>query len=147
MRSNREYDYFGNVLEYEYDYFPEYEYSYSKSTRTRVRVQVHDYDYSISGCNDNYYFLFIVLLCLMLYFCFLFDALTFIATQLYKIYAQCTYLCVDGSSCQLSICIWFSATNTFRSTSFSKQRISNPTFRNTQQSTCNKKSNIKKCFI
>ncbi|KAK2182646.1 hypothetical protein NP493_343g02009 [Ridgeia piscesae] len=49
-------------------------------------------------------------------------------------YAQCTYLCVDGSSCQLSICIWFSATNTFRSTSFSKQRISNPTFRNTQQS-------------
>ncbi|KAK2177416.1 hypothetical protein NP493_600g04032 [Ridgeia piscesae] len=50
-------------------------------------------------------------------------------------YAQCTYLCVDGSSCQLSICIWFSATNTFRSTSFSKQRISNPTFRNTQQST------------
>ncbi|KAK2180325.1 hypothetical protein NP493_447g00015 [Ridgeia piscesae] len=50
-------------------------------------------------------------------------------------YAQCTYLCVDGSSCQLSICIWFSATNTFRSTSFSKQIISNPTFRNTQQST------------
>ena len=87
-------------------------------------------------------FLFIVLLCLMLYCCFLFDALTFIATQLYKMYAQCTYLCVDGSSCQLSICIWFSATNTFRSTSFSKQRISNPTFRNTQQSTCNKKSNV-----
>ena len=28
VRSNREYDYFGNVLEYEYDY--------SKSTRTRV---------------------------------------------------------------------------------------------------------------
>ncbi|KAK2171698.1 hypothetical protein NP493_1038g01006 [Ridgeia piscesae] len=50
-------------------------------------------------------------------------------------YAQYTYLFVDGSSCQLSICIWFSATNTFRSTSFSKQRISNPTFRNTQQST------------
>ncbi|KAK2155840.1 hypothetical protein NP493_2037g00000 [Ridgeia piscesae] len=50
-------------------------------------------------------------------------------------YAQCTYLCVDGSSCQLSICIWFSATNTFRSTSCSKQRISNPTFHNTQQST------------
>ncbi|KAK2164788.1 hypothetical protein NP493_1394g00007 [Ridgeia piscesae] len=51
-------------------------------------------------------------------------------------YAQYTYLFVDGSSCQLSICIWFSATNTFRSTSCSKQRISNPTFRNTQQSTC-----------
>ncbi|KAK2167815.1 hypothetical protein NP493_1258g00005 [Ridgeia piscesae] len=50
-------------------------------------------------------------------------------------YAQYTYLFVDGSSCQLSICIWFSATNTFRSTSCSKQRISNPTFRNTQQST------------
>ncbi|KAK2173313.1 hypothetical protein NP493_884g00013 [Ridgeia piscesae] len=49
-------------------------------------------------------------------------------------YAQYTYLFVDGSSCQLSICIWFSATNTFRSTSCSKQRISNPTFRNTQQS-------------
>ncbi|KAK2165669.1 hypothetical protein NP493_1357g00006 [Ridgeia piscesae] len=39
-------------------------------------------------------------------------------------YAQYTYLFVDGSSCQLSICIWFSATNTFRSTSCSKQRIS-----------------------
>ncbi|KAK2157010.1 hypothetical protein NP493_1921g00008 [Ridgeia piscesae] len=50
-------------------------------------------------------------------------------------YAQYTYLFVGGSSCQLSICIWFSATNTFRSTSCSKQRISNPTFRNTQQST------------
>ncbi|KAK2171256.1 hypothetical protein NP493_1086g00029 [Ridgeia piscesae] len=50
-------------------------------------------------------------------------------------YAQYTYLFVDGSSCQLSICIWFSATNTFQSTSCSKQRISNPTFRNTQQST------------
>ncbi|KAK2184524.1 hypothetical protein NP493_263g00005 [Ridgeia piscesae] len=50
-------------------------------------------------------------------------------------YALYTYLFVDGSSCQLSICVWFSATNTFRSTSCSKQRISNPTFRNTQQST------------
>ena len=77
----------------------------------------------------------------------LFDVVLLLLTQLYKMYAQCTYLCVDGSSCQLSICIWFSATNTFRSTSFSKQRISNLTFRNTQQSTCNKKSNIKKCFI
>ena len=34
----------------------------------------------VSISNDNYYFLFIVLLCLMLYCCFLFDALTFIAT-------------------------------------------------------------------
>ena len=49
VRSNREYDYFGNVLEYEYDYFPSYE--YSKSTRTRVRVQGHEYDYSISEFN------------------------------------------------------------------------------------------------
>ncbi|KAK2190275.1 hypothetical protein NP493_79g01020 [Ridgeia piscesae] len=55
-------------------------------------------------------------------------------------YAQYTYLFLDGSSCQLSICIWFSTTNIFRSTSCSKQIISNPTFRNTQQSTCNKKS-------
>ena len=38
-------------------------------------------------------------------------------------YAQYTYLFVDGSSCQLSICIWFSATNTFRSTSCSKQEF------------------------
>ena len=34
----------------------------------------------VSISNDNYYCLFIVLLCLMLYCCFLFDALTFIAT-------------------------------------------------------------------
>ncbi|KAK2172388.1 hypothetical protein NP493_966g00001 [Ridgeia piscesae] len=53
-------------------------------------------------------------------------------------YAQYTYLFLDGSSCQLSICIWFSTTNIFRSTSCSKQIISNPI----QQSTCNKKSSI-----
>ena len=41
MRSNREYDYFGNVLEYEYDYFPSYS---SMSTQ-----KVLEYDYSISG--------------------------------------------------------------------------------------------------
>ena len=58
-------------------------------------------------------------------------------------YAQYTYLFLDGSSCQLSICIWFSTTNTFRSTSCSKQKLLNPTFRNTQQSTCNTKSSIK----
>ncbi|KAK2190668.1 hypothetical protein NP493_72g05014 [Ridgeia piscesae] len=45
-------------------------------------------------------------------------------------YAQYTYLFLDGSSCQLSNSIWFSTTNTFRSTSCSKQIISNPTFRN-----------------
>ena len=38
VRSNREYDYFGNVLEYEYDYFP-------SSTSTQ---KVHEYNYSIS---------------------------------------------------------------------------------------------------
>ena len=104
----------------------------STSTRTqKVLVLEYEYKYTtmitpslvVSISNDNYYFLFIVLLCLMLYCCFLFDALTFIATQLYKMYAQYTYLFVDGSSCQLSICIWFSATNTFRSTSFSKQNF------------------------
>ena len=41
MRSNREYDYFGNVLEYEYDYFPSY-----SSTRTRTqKVLVLEYKY------------------------------------------------------------------------------------------------------
>ncbi|KAK2182201.1 hypothetical protein NP493_364g04100 [Ridgeia piscesae] len=50
-------------------------------------------------------------------------------------YAEYTYLFHDGSSCQLSICIWFSTTNTFRSTNCSKQIISNLTFRYTQQST------------
>ena len=49
VRSNREYDYFGNVLEYEYDYFPSYS-STSTSTQ-KVRVRVHEYDYSISGGN------------------------------------------------------------------------------------------------
>ena len=47
MRSNREYDYFGNVLEYEYDYFPSY---LSMSTSTQ-KVLVHEYAYSISECN------------------------------------------------------------------------------------------------
>ena len=46
------------------------------------------------------FYLFIVLLCLMLYCCFL---LTFIATQLYKMYAQCTYLCVDLVASYLSV--------------------------------------------
>ncbi|KAK2188862.1 hypothetical protein NP493_117g01014 [Ridgeia piscesae] len=52
-----------------------------------------------------------------------------------------TCLLMDLVASYLSV-LWFSATNTFRSTSCSKQGISNPTFRNTQQSTCNKKSNI-----
>ena len=43
VKSNREYDYFGNVLEYEYDYFPSY-----SSTSTQ-KVLVLEYDYSISA--------------------------------------------------------------------------------------------------
>ena len=39
MRSNREYDYFGNVLEYEYDYFP----SYSGTSTQKVLVS---YEYT-----------------------------------------------------------------------------------------------------
>ncbi|KAK2182822.1 hypothetical protein NP493_335g04026 [Ridgeia piscesae] len=49
-------------------------------------------------------------------------------------YAQCTYLCVV-SSCQLSICIWFSETQYIPKHHFLEAEISNPTFRNTQQST------------
>ena len=45
MRSNREYDYFGNVLEYEYDYFPSYS-STITFLRTRVRVLVLEYEYT-----------------------------------------------------------------------------------------------------
>ena len=47
MRSNREYDYFGNVLEYEYDYFASYS-SMSTSTQ-KVLLLEYEYDYSISG--------------------------------------------------------------------------------------------------
>ena len=42
MRSNREYDYFGNVLKYEYDYFPPY-----SSTSTQ-KVLVLEYEYVTS---------------------------------------------------------------------------------------------------
>ena len=45
MRSNREYDYFGNVLEYEYDYFPSYS---STSTRTQ-KVLVLEYEYKYTS--------------------------------------------------------------------------------------------------
>ena len=38
MKSNREYDYFGNVLEYEYDYFP----SYSSTSTQKVLVLEYD---------------------------------------------------------------------------------------------------------
>ena len=42
MRSNREYDYFGNLLEYEYDYFP----SYSSTSMSTQKVLVHEYEYT-----------------------------------------------------------------------------------------------------
>ena len=41
VRSNREYDYFGNVLEYEYDYFP----SYSSTSSSTQKVLVLEYEY------------------------------------------------------------------------------------------------------
>ena len=40
MKSNREYNYFGNVLEYEYDYFPSY-----TSTNTQ-KVLEYEYKYT-----------------------------------------------------------------------------------------------------
>ena len=42
VRSNREYDYFGNVLEYEYDYFA----SYSSTSTSTPKVLVHEYEYT-----------------------------------------------------------------------------------------------------
>ena len=42
MKSNREYDYFGNVLEYEYDYFP----SYSSTSTSTQKVLVLEYKYT-----------------------------------------------------------------------------------------------------
>ena len=42
MRSNREYDYFGNVLEYEYDYFP----PYSSTSTQKVLVLEYEYKYT-----------------------------------------------------------------------------------------------------
>ena len=45
MRSNREYDYFGNVLEYEYDYFP----SYSSMSTSTQKVLVLEYEYKYTS--------------------------------------------------------------------------------------------------
>ena len=42
VRSNREYDYFGNVLEYEYDYFA----SYSSTITQKVLVLEYEYKYT-----------------------------------------------------------------------------------------------------
>ena len=45
MRSNREYDYFGNVLEYEYDYFP----SYSSTSTSTQKVLILEYEYKYTS--------------------------------------------------------------------------------------------------
>ena len=45
MRSNREYDYFGNVLEYEYDYFA----SYSSTSTSTPKVLVLEYEYEYTS--------------------------------------------------------------------------------------------------
>ena len=42
MRSNHEYDYFGNVLEYENDYFP----SYSSTRTEKVLVLEYECEYT-----------------------------------------------------------------------------------------------------
>ena len=42
VRSNREYDYFGNVLEYEYDYFA----SYSSTSTQKVLILEYEYKYT-----------------------------------------------------------------------------------------------------
>ena len=41
VKSNREYNYFGNVLEYEYDYFL----SYSSTSTSTQKVLVLEYEY------------------------------------------------------------------------------------------------------
>ena len=48
MKSNREYDYFGNVLEYEYDYFP----SYSSASTQKVLVLEYEYTSTITPSLD-----------------------------------------------------------------------------------------------
>ena len=42
VKSNREYDYFGNVLEYEYDYSP----SYSSTSTSTQKLLVLEYKYT-----------------------------------------------------------------------------------------------------
>ena len=48
MKSNHEYDYFGNVLEYEYDYFP----SYSITSTQKVLVLEYEYTSTITPSLD-----------------------------------------------------------------------------------------------
>ena len=45
VRNNHEYDYFGNVLEYEYDYFP----SYSSMSTSIQKVLVLEYEYKYTS--------------------------------------------------------------------------------------------------
>ena len=45
VRSNREYDYFGNVLEYEYDYFV----SFSSMSTSIQKVLVLEYEYKYTS--------------------------------------------------------------------------------------------------
>ena len=45
VRSNREYDYFGNVLEDEYDYFA----SYSSTSTSTQKVLVFEYEYKYTS--------------------------------------------------------------------------------------------------
>ena len=77
MRSNREYNYFGNVLEYEYDYFA----SYSSTSTQKVLVLEYEYtstitpslldaDTNIYKSNSflhlpNTFSIFLLLLCLL----------------------------------------------------------------------------------
>ena len=48
VRNNREYDYFGNVIEYEYDYFP----SYSSTSTKKVLVLEYEYTSTITPSLD-----------------------------------------------------------------------------------------------
>ena len=45
VKSNREYNYFGNVLEYEYDYFP----SYTSTSTQKVLVLEYEYKYKYTS--------------------------------------------------------------------------------------------------
>ena len=45
VRSNREYEYFGNVLEYENDYFP----SYSSTSTSTEKALVLEYEYEYTS--------------------------------------------------------------------------------------------------
>ena len=68
MRSNREYDYFGNVLEYEYDYFA----SYSSTSMSTPKVLVLEYEYtstitpSLIGVQSFIFYDIFCLICVIL---------------------------------------------------------------------------------